>query len=218
MTIEVVLWDFGGVFTSSPFVGAQRYSESLGLKKDDLLELVFGPYHKDTNHPWHCLERGELSLKETEVMLMKSAEEKGIENFSLQGFFESMSESHKSSDVDRNLFVETARDLKSAGIKNCIITNNIKEFTDSWKKMVPMDLFSEVVDSSVEGIRKPNPEIFEMALMRIDSTPDKAVFLDDALSNIKAAVALGITSIHVVPEDPVGALKELRQLTDLAAS
>src|SRR5690606_28642414 len=60
--IDAVLWDFGGVFTPSPFTSCRGYAETLGIDHEVLLEVAFGPYDRDTDHPWHKLERGEATL------------------------------------------------------------------------------------------------------------------------------------------------------------
>jgi hypothetical protein len=59
-SIDAVLFDFGGVFTESPFEVARRFGAALGAEPERVIDLVFGPYHEDTDHPWHRLERGEI--------------------------------------------------------------------------------------------------------------------------------------------------------------
>ena len=61
---DVVLFDFGGVFTASPFAAVVRYSQQLGLAPERLTELVFGSYQIDSDHPWHQLERGDAQVRQ----------------------------------------------------------------------------------------------------------------------------------------------------------
>lgn len=215
--IKAVLWDFGGVFTASPFVGVQKYAESLGVDSKVLRELVFGSYDQDTDHPWHRLERGEQTMDATSEELAALAENSGIDGFTLDGFFQSMRLDESSKDADRSAVVGMVRSLKEAGIRNAIITNNIAEFREAWRQMIPVDeLFEEVVDSSAEGIRKPDPAIYHLALERLGGlAPQETVFLDDAVSNVEAARNLGIYGIHV-KEDPTPAMEELTQVCGLA--
>lgn len=215
--IKAVLWDFGGVFTGSPFVGVQKYAESLGVDSKVLRELVFGSYDQDTDHPWHRLERGEQTMDATSEELAALAENSGIDGFTLDGFFQSMRLDESSKDADRSAVVGMVRSLKEAGIRNAIITNNIVEFREAWRQMIPVDeLFEEVVDSSAEGIRKPDPAIYHLALERLGGlAPQETVFLDDAVSNVEAARNLGIYGIHV-KEDPTPAMEELAQVCGLA--
>ena len=47
---------------------------------------------------------------------------------------------------------------KDLGITNFILSNNIREFSSSWKSMLPENVFDEIIDSSEVGIRKPDPK------------------------------------------------------------
>jgi HAD superfamily hydrolase (TIGR01509 family) len=93
-----------------------------------------------------------------------------------------------------------------------LITNNAKELAPLWRAKFPVDeIFDEVVDSSAVGFRKPEPEIFNLALGRLRVTAAEAVLLDDMEVNVTAARALGLHAIQVgVDEGP--ALGELDRL------
>ena len=109
--------------------------------------------------------------------------------------------------------VEVARDARARGVKTAIVTNNIREFGDSWRAMLPVDeLFDVVVDSAHVGVRKPDPRIFRLALERLGGTaPEAAVFLDDFHGNVAAAERLGMRGI-LVEEDHRPAMQALRAL------
>ena len=76
-----------------------------------------------------------------------------------------------------------------------------------------MALFDVIVESSVEGVRKPNPRIYEIACSRLGVVPDECVFLDDLGINLKPARALGMTTIKVVEEDQ--AINDLEKATGI---
>jgi putative hydrolase of the HAD superfamily len=76
-----------------------------------------------------------------------------------------------------------------------------------------MALFDVIVESSVEGVRKPNPRIYEIACDRMGVGPDGCVFLDDLGINLKPAKALGMTTIKVIEEDQ--AIKDLEKATGI---
>ena len=76
-----------------------------------------------------------------------------------------------------------------------------------------MALFDVIVESSVEGVRKPNPRIYEIACNRMGVVPDGCVFLDDLGINLKPAKALGMTTIKVVEEDQ--AINDLEKATGI---
>ena len=61
---ECILWDFGGIFTGSPFYSIDIYSAHLGVKSQELIELVLGYGLDDGDHHWHRLERGEITMVE----------------------------------------------------------------------------------------------------------------------------------------------------------
>lgn len=215
--IEAVFWDFGGVFTGSPFHHLDNYARSLGTTNDRLLEHVFGRYEANGDHPWHRLERGEGTLAEALEAAAESFRADGIEGFDSEGFFKAMSST--SSDERREMAVAKVRELNEAGIRQAIITNNAKEFGDMWRQLIPVDeLFEAVVDSSAVGMRKPDPRIYELALERMDvSRPEMSAFLDDFEPNVAAARELGMHGV-LVGDDIAPALAELdRILAQLSA-
>ena len=200
--IEAVLFDFGGVFTASPF-------EAAG---DDVLrELIFGPYHQDTDHPWHRLERGELSLADAREAIIALGRRAGVDSDPFL-LFERMGSDGGGTEA-RTSFVERARRLRGAGYRTALITNNVREFSRAWRRMVPVDeLFEVVIDSSEVGVRKPDPEIFRLTLERLGGVaPERSLFLDDFAGNIAAARELGIRGVLVEP-DPGSALAALDEL------
>lgn len=65
-----------------------------------------------------------------------------------------------------------------------------------------LDLFEDVLVSGQERLRKPDPEIYRLALSRFRLSPGEALFVDDLAENIAAAEALGMHG-HVF-ETPAG--------------
>ena len=208
MAIEAVLFDFGGVFTLSPFSAVKAAGEALGVDGEVVLALCFGPYDEDTDHAWHRMERGELALADCRTELMALAADAGHE---LDPF--TLLSSMGGDDHQREAMVERALALKATGVKTAVVTNNVREFGEGWRKMVPVDqLFDAVIDSSEVGVRKPDPRIYHLALDALGGVaPGAAVLVDDALGNIKAAEAIGIRGIHV-GEDRLAAMAELERL------
>lgn len=207
MGIEAVVFDFGGVFTSSPFTGLQQWHEERGLDAGVGLRAVFGPYDQDTDHPWHRLERGEIALEAAAEQIKVVGAEMGVE-VDLKEMFGAMGGAGgaRSDMVDKGLA------LRAAGYRTALITNNIAEFSDGWRAMIPVDdLFEVIIDSSAVGMRKPDPRIYRMALDQLGVAPERAVFLDDAPGNIDAARAVGMHAI-LVEDDHTGALTELDRL------
>ena len=212
MAIEAVLWDYGGVFTPSPFAAASVYATTLGVEPDVLIEIVFGAYDSDSDHVWHRLERGELPFPDALAEIAAAAQAAGF-RFEAAEMFAGM----RGDDVDRTVVVEAVRGVRARGIRTAIVTNNIREYGDAWRGQLPVDeLFDTIVDSSHEGVRKPNPVIYHTALERLGvSHPTRAVFLDDFEANVVAARSLGMHGIVVGP-DPRVVLDALVALLDQA--
>jgi epoxide hydrolase-like predicted phosphatase len=213
LAIDAVLWDYGGVFSASPFEAMGRLAESVGVAPDRYVGLIFGPYDRDDDHPWHRLERGEITLGDARDQILELGRAEGVEA-DLLHFISAMA---KEGIGVRAEVVSLAREIKSSGTDTALVTNNIAEFREHWRKSIPIDeLFHHVIDSSEVGLRKPDPRIFELALEKVGaSDPGRAVFLDDYEGNVEAARRVGIHGI-LVTSDFGEALDELCAL--LAAS
>jgi epoxide hydrolase-like predicted phosphatase len=204
MTIEAVIFDFGGVFTSSPFTGLHQWHVDKGLDPVKGLRLVFGPYDQDTDHPWHRVERGEIALEAAAEQIKALAAESGMD-LDLREMFGALG----GADGARTDVVEIALDIRRRGFRTALITNNIAEFSDGWRAMIPVEeIFEVVVDSSAIGIRKPDPRIYELTLEQLGVDAGASVFLDDAAGNIEAARAVGMQAI-LVGDDHTVAFAEL---------
>jgi epoxide hydrolase-like predicted phosphatase len=208
--IEAVLWDFGGVFTPSPFTTIEAAGEELGISTERAVAYVFGPYDRDTDHPWHRLERGEVTMDEAREEIMADAAGDGV---TLDPWDLLARMGSTEGPLTNPAVLAAARGVRERGLRTGLITNNIVEFRDGWRSLVPVDeLFEIVVDSSEEGIRKPDARIFALALQRLDDVdPARCVFLDDYEGNVIAAQACGLHAIRV-DRDPTGALAELESL------
>jgi len=206
-TIEAVLFDFGGVFTESPFLAAHDAGEELGIDVDVSFDLCFGSYHDDGDHPWHRLERGEMSLEDARQALRTMAAERGYDVDPIDFLMRLAREDHQ-----RQPVVERALSIKASGIRTACVTNNILEFGEGWRSLVPVDdLFDAVVDSCHAGVRKPDPRIYRLALDAVDVDAEAAAFLDDHPANVAAAEALGMRGI-VVGRDRLEAFDRLEEL------
>lgn len=77
------------------------------------------------------------------------------------------------------------------------LTNwSAETFPEALKRYEFLQYFKEILVSGKEGIKKPNPAIYELALSRFGIDPSTAIFIDDSARNVAAAEAIGIQSIH----------------------
>lgn len=211
-----MIFDFSGVMVSSAFDAFGRHATDHGMTEDEFLEFLLGPYAEDTDHAWHRAERGEIGILDWATDTMARAEEAGM-GLDLSFMVKALGELEV-----YDVMVDAARALRADGYRTSLLTNNIAEGRDSWRPMLPLDdLFDDVIDSSEVGLRKPNPEIYLLALERLGTIdgapiePSRAVMLDDHPGNCAGALAAGLQAIQV--SDPAIAVDELRALLESPA-
>ena len=202
MKYKAIIWDFGGVITSSPFEAFNQFEEANGLPKDIIRTI--NSENPDTN-AWAKFESNSITIDVFNDLFLKEAKAKG---FDIKG--RDIIKLLKGS-IRKNM-VSFLRELKSDFKLGCI-TNNVKssseENNDNETKEA-MSLFDHVIESSIVGIRKPNPEIYMMSCDALKVIPDQCIYLDDLGINLKPARELGMTTIKVIqPED---AIQEVRNL------
>jgi putative hydrolase of the HAD superfamily len=211
MAVEAVIWDFGGVFTSSPFEAFNRYEAANGLPKD--LIRTINATNPDTN-AWALFERNEIDAK-------------GFDDLFLA---ESTALGHPAPGRDvLPLLSGSVRPAMVAALKTCkqhfkvgCITNNMVSHhspgADETQRPVGamgqiMPLFDAIIESSKAGVRKPDPKIYLMMCELLGVAPAACVYLDDLGINCKPAAALGMTAIKVVSVEQT--LAELAAATGL---
>lgn len=206
-TIRAVLFDYAGVMTEDIRPVITDLATASGADPGELGRLLAGDYGMDASmHPWHRVERGEMSVDD----LVAWGREEGL----VRGWSLDLRElmTGLMAVPIRAAVVEKARRLRGDGYRTALITNNAKELAPLWRAKLPVDeLFDQVVDSSAVGFRKPEPEIFDLALERLAAAPREAVLLDDMEVNVTAARARGLHAIQV-GVDAGPALAELDRL------
>lgn len=209
--LKAVIFDFGGVFTDSPFHAVSVYGEKIGASEEQVTDIVFGGYAADSDHPWHRVERGEITLEAAREGIMALGREQGLE-VDIWDVFMAMAENGGGL---RTELVDYIPRIRASGLATGIITNNVVEFREHWRGMLPVDeLFDFVVDSSEVGMRKPSPAIFLKALEIGGFSTDEVLFLDDYEGNVIAAEALNIRSI-LVDGDGAKTVADLNAVLDL---
>ncbi len=209
--IEAVIWDFGGVFTTSPFEAFNAYEAAHGLPHD-LIRSV-NRLNPDTN-AWALFERTEIDATGFDTLFLAESTAlghpvRGAEVLPLI------------SGRVRPAVVEALKTCKAHFKVGCI-TNNMKtgknasmaaseEGASATAAIFP--LFDHIIQSSEAGVRKPDPRIYLMMCEALNVKPEACVYLDDLGVNCKPAAALGMTAIKVTGETQL--LDDLEKATGL---
>jgi putative hydrolase of the HAD superfamily len=205
VVIRAVLFDFGGVISSSPFEAFAHLEAERGLPADFIRTV--NATNPDTN-AWAKLERGEVDLETFGSMWSQEAAALGHE---LDGRLV----------LERlagEIRPEMVNAIRSCGTKyktGCLTNNFTRaEAILSVEVAEVYGLFDAILESRVLGVRKPDRRFYELACEALDVEPDECVFLDDLGVNLKPARELGMHTIKV--SDPHLALIELGELTGLS--
>ncbi len=210
--IKAILWDFGGVLTTSPFEAFARFEREQGLPADFIRRV--NSTNPDSN-AWAKFERSEVTMDEFDKLFET---ESGALGHAIPG-----TEIIKllAGDVRPNM----VNALKLCGEQyNCTcLTNNVaagngpgmtRDATARAEVEKVMTLFRQVIASSKIGLRRPDPRIYEYACEQMDVAPEEVVYLDDLGINLKPAAAMGMKTIKVVGE--AQALKDLSAAANLS--
>ncbi len=210
--VKAVLWDFGGVLTTSPFEAFRRFERENGYPEDFIRQI--NATNPDDN-AWARLERSDISVEEFDELFDSEASHAGrsLPGRKVLGL------------LAGDLRPEMVRALDHCGehFKTACLTNNIAfgkgpgmTQADSAASKVAevMEKFDFVIESSKVGVRKPDPGFYERAIEALDVRAEECVYLDDLGINLKPARALGMTTIKVI--DTAQALAELADATGLS--
>lgn len=204
--IRAVLWDFGGVITTSPFEAFARYERENGLPEGFIRGLNADNHHSNA---WARLERNEVVFDEFCALYEAEADTAG-HRIDARAVLACLS-----GDV-RPEMVAALRAIRSAGLKQACLTNNFTPMDNrpaEGRRTDILDLFDVIVQSSLVGVRKPEPEFYRMACEQLAIEPREAVMLDDLGVNLKPAREMGMRTIRVV--DSREALRELEEVLGL---
>jgi putative hydrolase of the HAD superfamily len=200
MTYRAVLFDLGGVVVGSPLHAIAAYEEELGIPAGSVNRVVVGTGPEGA---WSRLERGELTLEPFYEAFDHECAAAGC-GLSARTLMERVA----GATAPRPAMLEAIARIRAQGLIAGAITNNWVAEEGSAGSL--RHLFDLVVESAIEGMRKPDPRIFNIACERLRIQPSDAVFLDDIGANLKTARSLGMTTIKVV--EPDAALAELEGL------
>jgi len=208
-----VIFDFGGVITSSPFEAFNRLEAERGLPRDFVRTV--NSTNPDDN-AWAKFERAEIDVEGFDALFAAEAEALGhaLDGASVIACLAG----------DVRPYMVTALDrLKDQGFGVGCITNNVKAgrgaaMARSEDKALEVESimarFDHVIESSKAGVRKPDPRIYQMMCEALSVAPENCIYLDDLGINCKPAAQLGMHAIKVTSGEQ--ALADLSAVLGLA--
>ncbi|KAJ2557252.1 hypothetical protein EV175_001455 [Coemansia sp. RSA 1933] len=229
--IKAVIFDIGGVVVKSPFIAISQYERENGLPAN-YINVALSKHGADG--AFQQYERGEITHERfvdqwTDELNDTAANNRAYRRYlerrkldvrmalpdktQINGgvVFARMMDTAKS---PNHSVVDLIRWLRRSGYRVAALTNNFKNDVTSGKMrddfLAP--LFDEFVESAVVGLRKPDPRFYIHACNRLEVRPSEAVFLDDISANLRAADALGMTTVPVSigkEDEAVEAVKQI---------
>jgi len=214
VTRDTVIFDFGGVITSSPFEAFNRLEEERRLPHDFIRRV--NALERDGN-AWARFERAEIDAATFDAIFAAEARALGHD---LRG--EDVL-AVLAGDI-RPRMVAALDWLKGNDYRIGCITNNVPSGDGAGMARTPekaaavaaiLARFDCVIESSKVGIRKPDPAIYTLACDTLGVAPAQCVYLDDLGINCKPAAAMGMAAIKVASGEQ--ALAALEAALGLAA-
>ncbi|MFN7055361.1 HAD-IA family hydrolase [Hyphomonas sp.] len=209
---QAVIWDFGGVFTSSPFEAFNRYEAEKGLPADFIRSVnAVNPLE----NAWAKLERSLIGAEEFDGLFRAEAQAMGhdVRGKEILALL---------SGSLRPRVVNALKVCKQHGKVGCITNNapigkgaSMTEDDDRASELAGVfALFDHLIESSKIGIRKPDPRIYALMCETLGVDPAACVYLDDLGINLKPARDMGMATIKVTGEEQL--LADLEAVTGYA--
>jgi putative hydrolase of the HAD superfamily len=190
--VKAVITDFGGVLTT-PLMGFfARFQDDAGIPIEALGKAMVRIAQEQGFHPLFELEKGELSEQRFVELLDGAVSAEVGHEVHLHG----LADAYWRDLTTNDQMVAYLRGLHARGYRLALLTNNVREWEPRWRPMVPVDeLFEVVVDSAFVGMRKPEREIYELTLERLELPAAACLFVDDIEINCTAASEVGMRAV-----------------------
>jgi putative hydrolase of the HAD superfamily len=190
--IEVVVSDFGGVLTTPLMHTFAALQEEDGVDPGAMGGALRHIAERDGRHPLYELECGRMTERDFLARLAAQLHEDLGREIEMHSF----AERYFAHLEPNEAMVAFLRELRARGYRLAMLTNNVREWEERWRSMLPVDeLFELVVDSAFVGVRKPDPAIYRLTCDRLGVTPERCLFVDDIEVNCVAARELGMRAV-----------------------
>jgi putative hydrolase of the HAD superfamily len=198
-SITTVISDFGGVLTTPLVQSFAAVQDETGVPFEELAKAMAKIEEDDGKHPLYELETGRITEVDFLAKLGDALEpalgHRPVLHRFREIYFEAL---HPNPPM-----IDVMRDAKASGRRMALLTNNVREWEPLWRTMLPVDeIFEVVVDSGFVGCRKPDPEIYELTLDRLDGIEaHECLFVDDVDVNCTTARELGMSAVQYKHND-----------------
>jgi putative hydrolase of the HAD superfamily len=204
--IKAIVSDFGGVLTTPLMQSFMAFQDQTGISTEVLGKgMQAAAEANGGENPLSEMEPGEI----TEVAFLNQLTD------ALEPLLGHRPEMH----LFREIYFEALNpnppmidlmdELRQAGYRMAMLTNNVREWEPLWRSMLPVDeIFETVVDSGFVGCRKPESRIYELTLERLGEPAKACLFIDDVLVNVEGARKAGLHAVHF--QDNEQAIPEIR--------
>ncbi len=190
--VEAVISDFGGVLTSPLRASFEAFQESSGVSLEALGEAMAHLAAAQGVNPLFELETGRL----TEADFLSALGERLSDRLGRPVAMGDFGERYFAHLTPNATMIDYMRRLRDRGYRLAICTNNVREWEQRWRSMLPVqEIFDVVVDSAFVGARKPEPLIYELTLERLGVSAGAALLIDDIEINCEAARGLGMGAV-----------------------
>lgn len=190
--LQALVVDFGGVMTDTLEVAMGAWLVEEGIDVDSYLAAMhhfLGPDAEIEDNPVHALEKGELAVPHFEERLapfIRATDGGPVSPVGLLSrMFHAFGRAEGMHDVVRR--------VRASGRRTALLSN-------SWGLDYPREDWHELYDVTVisgeVGLRKPDPEIYELTARMLGLRPDQCVMVDDLRPNVRGAAAVGMVGVH----------------------
>ena len=200
--IKLILWDYGGVLTYSPFLNIKDFEKLSNIKQNSIIKINS---NKPFVNAWAKLEKNLISFTEFSCLFKEEAKNIGINNIDPLKLLECL-------EVSLNNRMVSLLKIVSQKYDCACLTNNFKNHFSKKNSSTFNSIennFDYIFESSKLGLRKPEKEIYLYVQKKMNEKPKEILFIDDLGINLKPARELGfITYKFRNTEDTVEFVKK----------
>jgi putative hydrolase of the HAD superfamily len=200
---DAVALDFAGVMTSPLYEAMGKFSAESGIDLQDLLRACLGPYAGLDDPLIVDFETGRISEPDFATALAARLQTLSGREVASEGLVRRLFPLQ----LEEDMFTAVAA-ARAAGLRTALVSNSWGSALYPRRRLKAA--FDAVVISGEVGFRKPDPDIFLVALERLGVAAERCIFVDDEPDHLKAAAGLGmVTVLHHGPETTIAELERL---------